>query len=132
VFSVGASGAVFAIIGAEFIYLYHHRKLMGAAGRARRQSLIIFGVMNLAVGLLSALPGSAMSIDNWAHIGGLVGGLILAWFISPILNLKMHPEHPDELLGVDTNPLSRRYWVVSVYATALIIAVFLGTNLVGS
>jgi rhomboid protease GluP len=126
VYSVGASGAVFAIIGAEFIYLYHHRKLMGAAGRARRQSLIIFGVMNLVVGFLSAIPGSGGAIDNWGHIGGLVGGLILSWFISPILNLKMHPDHPDELLGVDVNPLSRRYWVVSVYATALVIVVFLG------
>jgi membrane associated rhomboid family serine protease len=129
VFSVGASGAVFAIIGAEFVYLYHHRKLMGAAGRARRQSLIIFGVMNLAIGLLSTLPGTSMSIDNWGHIGGLIGGLILAWFISPILNLRAHPDHPGELLGEDINPLNRRFWIVSVYATVLVVVLFIGISI---
>jgi rhomboid protease GluP len=128
-YSVGASGAVFAIIGAEFIYLYHHRKLMGEAGRQRRQSLIIFGIMNLAVGFLSALPGSNMLIDNWAHIGGLAGGLILSWFISPILDLKAHPDHPGEILGVDTNPFPKNYWIVSAYSTALIVVMFVGVFL---
>ncbi len=129
VYSVGASGAVFAIIGAEFIYLYHHRKLMGAAGRARRQSLIIFGVMNLAIGFLSIVPGSLMRVDNWAHIGGLAGGLILAWFISPILDLRAHPDHPGELLGEDINPLGKRYWIVSVYASILVVMVFIGVSI---
>lgn len=129
IYSVGASGAVFSILGAEFIYLFHHRRLMGEAGRARRQSLITFGIINLLFGLASAIPGSAMRVDNWAHLGGLVGGLVLAWFISPILTLKEHPDHPGELLGVDTNPLNRRYWIVSLYATALVVLVFIGVTL---
>jgi rhomboid protease GluP len=128
-YSVGASGAVFAILGGEFVYLYHHRKLMGEAGRARRQSLVVFGVVNLVFGFASLIPGSAMRIDNWAHIGGLIGGLILAWFISPILNLRAHPDHPGEILGEDVNPLSKKYWVVSVYATALVILVFIGVSI---
>lgn len=129
IYSVGASGAVFAILGAEFIYLYHHRKLMGAAGQARRRTLIAFAIINLAGGLISSLPGSQMRIDNWGHIGGLLGGLILSWFISPILNLRAHPEHPGEILGEDINPLSKNYWIVSVYATALVIIVFIGSTL---
>lgn len=125
-FSVGASGAVFAILGAEFVFLYYHRRLMGAAGRARRSSLIAFGIINLLFGLASNVPGSQLRVDNWGHVGGLAGGLILAWFISPIFNLRAHPAHPGELLGEDTNPLSRRYWVVSVYATVLVVLVFIG------
>lgn len=128
-YSVGASGAVFAVLGGEFVYLYHHRKLMGAAGEVRRRSLIIFGVINLAFGLASTVPGSQMRVDNWAHIGGLLGGLILSWFISPILNLRAHPDHPGEILGEDVNPLSKKYWVVSVYATALVILVFIGVTI---
>ncbi|MBC6936056.1 MAG: rhomboid family intramembrane serine protease [Chloroflexi bacterium] len=128
-YSVGASGAVFAVLGAEFVYLHHHRRLMGEAGRARRQSLITFGIVNLLFGLASSLPGSAMRIDNWAHIGGLTGGMALAWFISPILTLKMHPDYPGEILGEDTNPLGKRYWVVSVYATVLVVLVFIGVFL---
>ncbi len=128
-YSVGASGAVFAVLGAEFVYLHHHRRLMGEAGRARRQSLLTFGIVNLLFGLASSLPGSAMRIDNWAHIGGLAGGMTLAWFISPILTLRMHPDHPGEILGEDTNPLGKRYWVVSVYATVLVVLVFIGVFL---
>jgi rhomboid protease GluP len=124
VYSLGASGAIFAIIGAEFVYLYHHRKLMGAAGLARRRSLIVFAAITLVGGLISNLPGSVMQIDNWGHIGGLVGGLVLSWFISPILNLRAHPDHPGEILGEDINPLSKRYWVVSVYTTALVVVLF--------
>lgn len=127
--SVGASGAVFAVLGAEFVYLYHHRKLLGEAGRARRQSLLLFGIINLVFGLASLLPGSAMRIDNWAHIGGLAGGMILSWFISPYFVMEAHPDHPGEFLGVDTNPLARRYWIVSVYATVLVVLVFVGVML---
>ncbi len=43
VYSVGASGAVFAIMAAQFVYLYQHRKLLGARGRAQMQSLIMSG-----------------------------------------------------------------------------------------
>jgi rhomboid protease GluP len=125
-FSVGASGAVFAILGAEFIFLYHHRVLMGAAGRARRNSLIAFGLINLLFGLASNVPGSQLRVDNWGHVGGLAGGLVLAWFISPIFNLRAHPDHPGELLGEDTNPFAKRYWVVSIYATVLVVLVFIG------
>jgi hypothetical protein len=58
----------------------------------------------------------------------LIGGVTLAWFISPILSLRSHPEHPGELLGEDSNPLGRRYWVVSVYLTVLVILIFIGVN----
>jgi hypothetical protein len=59
----------------------------------------------------------------------LAGGLILSWFISPILNLRPHPDHPGEILGEDVNPLNKKYWVVSVYATALVILLFIGVSL---
>jgi rhomboid protease GluP len=123
-YSIGASGAVFAILGAEFVFLYHHRKLMGEAGRARRNSLIGFAILNLLIGLVSTLPGSRMRIDNWAHAGGLVGGLILMWFISPIFTLRAHPEAPGDFRAEDINPLRRSRWIVSVYAAGLVVVVF--------
>jgi rhomboid protease GluP len=125
-YSVGASGAIFAILAAEFIYLWHHRQLMGAAGRARRQSLIVLTVITFIGGILSQAPGSELVIDNWGHAGGLVGGLILSWVISPILNLRKHPDHPNELLGEDINPLRKHYWFISIYATVLVVLTFVG------
>lgn len=130
-YSVGASGAVFAILGAEFVYLWHHRQLMGAAGRERRKTLIVLAIINFAGGLISQVPGSGSNIliDNWGHAGGMVGGLVLTWVISPILNLRQHPDHPNELLGEDINPLRKHYWFVSLYATALVVLTFVGVFL---
>jgi rhomboid protease GluP len=119
-YSVGASGAVFAVLGAELIYLYQHRKLLGARGRAQLQSVIVFMLINFAFGALSSL-GQGMRVDNWAHLGGVLGGAALAWFIGPIFIVRRHPEHPDALLGEDINPLKNKYWAVSVFGAALLV-----------
>jgi rhomboid protease GluP len=119
VYSVGASGAVFAILAAEFVYLYQHRKLLGAQGRAQMRGLVIMAVFNLLFGALSGVSGAALRIDNWGHIGGMIGGLALAWFIGPIFIVRRHPEQPNALLGEDINPLRNRYWALSLYIVAL-------------
>lgn len=75
-YSVGASTAVFGLVGAEGIFLYQNRGLLGSQfGRAIGNVLFIVAV-NLAMGLT---PG----IDNWGHIGGLLGGLVFTWFAGP-------------------------------------------------
>lgn len=66
--SAGASGAVFAVIGALlFVVLIHRGKLEELSGRR----LLLMAVLSLFQGFTS------MGVDNWAHIGGLLGGLIL-------------------------------------------------------
>ena len=67
--SLGASGAVFGMAGVLLVYLYRRRKSAFVAQYLR--SIMIFIGINLAFGFL--VPG----IDNVAHIGGLIGGIIL-------------------------------------------------------
>lgn len=74
--SVGASGAIFGLIGAEAAFLYLNRGILGERGRRAFQNVIVIVGINLFIGLQGG-------IDNWAHLGGLAGGLALAWFISP-------------------------------------------------
>jgi len=74
--SIGASGAIFGLIGSEAIFLYQNRKLFGARVRGAINNIIFVVAINLFLGLQ---PG----IDNWGHIGGLLGGLIFAWFAGP-------------------------------------------------
>jgi rhomboid protease GluP len=121
VFSVGASGAVFAVLGAEFVYLYQHRKLLGARGRRQMQSLISLAVINLVFGLVTTVSTGPIRVDNWAHIGGALGGLLLAWFIGPIFIVSTHPTQPNALIGEDINPLRNKYGIVSLYAAALLL-----------
>ncbi len=74
--SVGASGAIFGLIGAEGVLLYRNRALLGGRARAGLRSILFIVGLNLLLGLQS-------NIDNWGHLGGLIGGAGLAWFIGP-------------------------------------------------
>lgn len=79
--SVGSSTAIFGLLGAEAVFLYQNRELFGTgATRALGQVVMIAGV-NLVIGLS---PG----IDNWGHIGGLLGGTLFAWFAGPVLQVS--------------------------------------------
>ncbi len=80
-YSVGASTAIFGLVGAEGIFLYQNRKLFGNQfGRAIGNVIFIVAI-NLFLGLT---PG----IDNWGHVGGLLGGLIFTWFAGPVWEVQ--------------------------------------------
>lgn len=74
--SVGASGALFGLIGALIPLLYLNRKVLANTGQQINHIITVIA-LNLFFGF------TAGGIDNWAHIGGLVGGLSLAWLTSP-------------------------------------------------
>ncbi len=118
--SVGASGAVFALFGAEMVYLYRHRKLMGERATQQLRSLLMLLGINLFIGLASWVGSSGIRIDNWAHLGGLGGGLVLTWLLGPIFSAELDPEKPYRLIAHDTNGLQKNYWLVSIYGIALV------------
>jgi len=113
--SVGASGAVFAIFAAEAAHLYQHRGLyVNVMARLRHMAFLI-GI-NL---LLGFMPGSR--IDNWGHIGGLLGGALLAWRLGPRLRRpSLPPSSLRELARLDSNPLRRRLPELALYCAALL------------
>jgi len=75
-YSVGASTAVFGLVAAQLIFFYQNRKLFGSFARQAISNSVFIIAINLFIGLS---PG----IDNWGHVGGLLGGAIFAWFASP-------------------------------------------------
>ncbi len=116
--SAGASGAIFAIIAAEMVFLYWHRELLGErAGRALRELLILGGV-NLGLGILSNLAPGAVAIDNWGHIGGFVGGLITASLIAPRFAVVVEAGIPHV---VDERPFTERWPLAVVCGGALMV-----------
>ncbi len=114
--SVGASGALFAIFGAEMVFLYRNRRVFGEFARRRLNSLIYLLVLNLLIGVV----GSGL-IDNWAHIGGFLGGVGLAWLIAP--QFRPEPPTPDNPLIelVDENPLQERIIVPFLWSGGLLL-----------
>ena len=79
VLSVGASGAIFGLAGALIASFYLGEfSLPRIAIRGTLRSLVVFAVFNLFFGSMFA------GVDNAAHIGGLVIGLILGAMIAKL------------------------------------------------
>lgn len=79
--SLGSSTAIFGLLGAEGVFLYQNRKVFGGRTQQALQQVIMLALINLVIGLS---PG----IDNWGHLGGLIGGVSFAWLAGPVLRLE--------------------------------------------
>lgn len=66
--SIGASGAIFGLMGALLYFGYHYRVYLGNVMKSQIIPLII---LNLLLGFMMT------GIDNAAHIGGLIGGFLI-------------------------------------------------------
>ena len=66
--SIGASGAIFGLLGAILYFGYHYRVYLG---NVLKNQIIPIILLNLGIGFIVS------GIDNFAHIGGLVGGIII-------------------------------------------------------
>jgi rhomboid protease GluP len=70
-FTVGASASITGLIGA--IYYYGHRTGSGAITEQARFWVLSFLVMGFLI----------RGIDNWAHVGGLIGGYACSKILTP-------------------------------------------------
>ena len=77
-YSVGASTAIFGLLAAEGIFLVQNRKVFAGQFRKAIGNIIFIAAINLFI--IGSLPG----IDNWGHIGGLLGGLMFTSFAGPL------------------------------------------------
>ena len=85
--SLGASGAIFGLMGALCYFGYHYRLYLDNALKTQIVPLIL---LNLALGFI--IP----NIDNAAHIGGLVGGL----FMSMAVGVENKSSKSDRVNGI--------------------------------
>jgi len=87
--SAGASGAIFGILGAYLAFLAHRdSRLPRQVIRAHWLSTLIFVLFNLVTGARNPL------IDNAAHVGGLLSGIVLGWIMVRPLDAESRQEFP--------------------------------------
>lgn len=88
--SVGASGAIFGLLGALAAFAYTSRSLIGReASRMQLGQMATLAVINLGLGFI---PGS--NIDNSAHIGGLIVGGLVGLAIAPRYMIERRSYRP--------------------------------------
>ena len=95
--SVGASGAIFGLVGAYCIFVLVHRRAFPMWGIPALLWLVVIIGINLGVGVV--IP----NVDNYAHVGGLLSGFCLGWLFMPFY--KMSQTRTLE----DTHRLARRW-----------------------
>ncbi len=77
--SLGASGALFGLIGAGLVFPIKFRDIIPVANRNKILSQLgMITIFNLGLGY--SMRGI---VDNSAHIGGLIGGAFVALFLVP-------------------------------------------------
>ncbi|KAB5563742.1 hypothetical protein DKX38_003796 [Salix brachista] len=74
--AVGASGAIFGLVGSLAVFVIRHRRMIGG-GKEDLQNIAKVIFLNMMIGLLTK------GIDNWGHLGGLLGGVATSWFVGP-------------------------------------------------
>ena len=78
-YAAGASGAIYGLIGAIFIYT----RMTGRAVELMNwYSLVVFIGVGIAMGFMT--PG----VDNYGHLGGLAGGVIVGLGMVALLKLR--------------------------------------------
>jgi rhomboid protease GluP len=78
--TIGASAAIFGLLGAQLYYGRRGSSHVGRQAKSLAIVLLIFGFV---------MPG----VDNWAHLGGLGGGYLMAKWLNPL-----KPERGDHVL----------------------------------
>ena len=111
--AVGASGAIFGLFGATTVYFVRYRENFGSRGRAILQNMLFVIGVNLVFGF--SMPG----IDNYAHIGGLVGGALAAYGLLPVYRRpQLTVLGGDQALEVESRPAVEAMWII-IYAVVI-------------
>jgi rhomboid protease GluP len=108
--SAGASGAIFGLIGTEAAFFYRYRRAFGRGGQQRLYNILAVIGYNLA---LTFVPSN---VDVWGHIGGLLAGSALGWWLMPQYAVSVTEVGPQVL---DLNHWRR--WGTAVLGAVILL-----------
>ncbi|MGE5603511.1 MAG: rhomboid family intramembrane serine protease [Nitrososphaerales archaeon] len=121
--SVGASGAIFGLIGAEAAFFLRNRQLFGAFGRQRLINVAVLLVINFALGF--TIP----NVNYIAHLGGLVTGFLIGMVLTPSYALTWSQDtlgmSQQRLLDTRTN---RQRVLAAAVALVILLALVVAGN----
>jgi rhomboid protease GluP len=115
--SLGASTAVFGLLAAEGMFVFQNRKLLGPRSNRVLGNVIFIAGINLFLGFTSS------GVDNFGHLGGLLGGLLFSWFGGP--HWKIEGFYPAQTL------VDEREGHGSLAGTLAVLAFFIPLAILG-
>jgi rhomboid protease GluP len=115
--SLGASTAIFGLIAAEGAFLLQNRKILGERVNRSLMNLLYIAAINLLIGFTTT------GVDNFGHLGGLLGGLAFTWFGGP--RWKVEGIYPSLRL------VDEREGHGAVTGTAIVLLIFVPLAAIG-
>lgn len=120
--SVGASGAIFGLVGAYSLFIFTHRRAFPAGGIPALSWLVLMIGINLGIGLI--IP----NVDNYAHVGGLLSGCILGWLFAPYYVARIK-EGKTEL--INTHSLTCRWPLALISIVTTLFCAVIALHFIG-
>ncbi len=115
---VGASGAVFGLLGSLVVFYAAQRSRLGQAGQQTLIGLVVIATVNVVLGFV--IPG----VDNFAHIGGFIAGLLTGLAYTPIYR-SQYGTYGSSQRVADVNSMLRRWWVIPMAAALVLAGIYL-------
>ncbi len=124
---IGASGAIFGLLGMLLAVSFVHKPVLDRRGQAMVSQIGFIIILNLFLGF-GVMGGY---VDNWAHIGGMLGGLWLGFMLPPVnaATLAQYWRRPtgsgtyEPLAGAGDHRLANVLRVLGVVALVVAVAV---------
>jgi membrane associated rhomboid family serine protease len=120
--SVGASGAIFGLVGAYSVFVFVHRRAFRHGGIPALTWLVFIIGLNLGIGLI--IP----NVDNYAHVGGFVSGCILGWFFTPFYVLQ---SGEGKAVLTDVHSLARRWPLALLGIAVTLLLAIIAVHFIG-
>ena len=120
--SVGASGAIFGLVGAYSFFVFIHRKAFRYGGIPALSWLVLIIGLNLGIGLI--IP----NVDNYAHVGGFLSGCILGWFFAPFYVLQ---SEEGKTVLIDMHSLALRWPLALLTIAATLLFAIIAVHFIG-
>jgi rhomboid protease GluP len=111
--AVGASGAIFGLIGGLGIFYYLNRQALGEFGQNQVRNIAAIAFINLLIGF--AAQGV---IDNWGHLGGLLSGLVVGLALSPRLIIDLRFFQP---ILIRNFPAQGWLWTLAIALVMMVL-----------
>jgi len=124
--SVGASGAIFGLVGAYSIFVLIHRRAFRRGGIPTLLWIAIVIALNLSIGFF------IQNVDNYAHVGGLLSGCILGWLFMPLYREIPSAHQPYSYILTDMHSLSRRWYLAVLTILCTLVLAILALHLNGT
>ena len=136
---MGASGAIFGLVGAYSIFVLVHRQAFPRGGVPALLWLVVIIGINLGLGFI--VP----NVDNYAHMSGLLSGCLLGWWFTPLyteaktskiadrhsnVSQPAYPMYQAQTL-VDTHSLARRWPLALLTLLGTLALAILALHLTG-